>query len=248
VAHGLVEERQRDTAVSAPRLLELFAGEGGAAYGYKLAGFDVTAVDDQVRPGRAPGITWVTGDATTYPLDGFDVVTGGPPCTDHTTLANVAEAVRGGSTGTGWMLEHTLERFDAHASRTGALWVVENVEGAKADMPNPLKLCGSMFGLIDEGWLLRRHRYFSSSAFLMAPGPCRCAGKKIIGVYGDLTASDRRCAGQRATRPNGDMRASVTRARRLLEMPWATAEGLSLAIPPAYTSYIAEQLLCSLSA
>lgn len=35
-----------------PRLLDLFAGEGGAAYGYMLAGFEVTAVDDQDRPVR----------------------------------------------------------------------------------------------------------------------------------------------------------------------------------------------------
>jgi hypothetical protein len=52
--------------VNRPRLLDLFAGEGGSAYGYHLAGFDVTAVDDRDRPARAPGVTWVTADATTY--------------------------------------------------------------------------------------------------------------------------------------------------------------------------------------
>jgi DNA (cytosine-5)-methyltransferase 1 len=228
-----------------PRALVLFAGEGGEAYGYKQAGYDVTAVDDVDRPNRAPGITWHTGDATTWPLDGYDLIAGGPPCTDHSTLRTVAEVKRkgGGAAGTGWMLQHTLDRFREHSSRTGVPWVIENVEGAKADMPNPIKLCGSMFGLIDDGWLLRRHRYFASSAFLMAPGPCRCHGRKIIGVYGELSVNDRRCAGKRITRPNGDRRAGVERARRLMGMPWASAEGLTLAIPPAYTQHIGEQIL-----
>lgn len=227
------------------RALDLFAGEGGFAYGLKLAGFDVTAVDDQERPGRAPGITWVTGDATTYPLDGYDLVCGGPPCTDHTTLKNVAEVKRagGGSTDSGWMLPHTLARFRDHHARTGVPWIVENVTGAKTVIGDSLKLCGSMFGLTDGGWLLQRHRYFASNLLLMAPGPCRCRGNKIIGVYGDLTDNDRRCAGRRATRPNGDMRASVDRARRLMGMPWASPRGLSLGIPPVYATYLAEQVL-----
>jgi DNA (cytosine-5)-methyltransferase 1 len=235
--------------VNRPRLLDLFAGEGGAAYGYMQAGFDVTAVDDQDRPGRAPGITWVTGDATTYPLAGFDVVTGSPPCTDHSTLRTVAEVKRKGGRGAGteWMLAHTLRRFREHAAATGALWVVENVEGAKATIGDSLKLCGSMFGLTDEHWLLRRHRYFASNAFLMAPGPCRCFGRDVMGVYGELVQKDRRCAGTRLNRPNGDIRAGVDRARRLMGMPWASATGLPLAIPPAYTEFLGEQLLAHLA-
>lgn len=231
-----------------PRALELFAGEGLFAWGLMLAGFDVDAVDDQERPGRAPGITWHTGDATTWPLDGYDLITGGPPCTDHTTLKNVAEVKRsgGGAAGTGWMLPHTLARFREHSSRTGVPWIVENVTGAKQVIGDSLKLCGSMFDLIDGGWLLRRHRYFASNLLLMAPGPCRCHGRKTIGVYGDITANDRRCDGTRATRPNGDMRAGLDRARRLMGAPWATAEGLALGIPPAYATYLAEQVLAQI--
>lgn len=223
------------------KLLDLFAGEGGAAAGYAAASFDVTAVDDTDRPGRAPGVTWVTADATTFPLDGFDVVTGSPPCTDRTTLANAARPQRGRDAGTAWMLPHTLDRFQAWAARTGGLWVVENVTGARRAMPSPMKLCGSMFGLTDEGWLLRRHRYFSSNAPLLAPGTCRCRGARVIGVYGELTPNDRRCAGKNTG--SDDMRASVERARRLMGMPWASPTGLPLAIPPAYTRFIGEQLL-----
>src|SRR3982751_2907940 len=125
-----------------PRALELFAGEGLFAWGLHLAGFDVTAVDDVERPGRAPDVTWVTADATTYPLGGFDLITGGPPCTDFTSLANVAEVKRagGGPVGTGWMLSHTLARFREHSSRTGVPWIVENVTGAKQVVGDSLKL------------------------------------------------------------------------------------------------------------
>jgi len=223
--------------------LELFGGEGGFAYGLHLAGFDVTVVDDQDRPNRAPGVRWVTGDATTYPLEGFDLITGGPPCRDHTTLRNVA-----GTVGTGWMLKHTLDRFREFSSRTGVPWIVENVSGAKGVMGDSLKLCGSMFGLIDDGWTLRRHRHFASNRLLMAPGPCRCHGRKIIGVYGDITPDDRVCSGRRATRPNGDMRAGADRARRLMGMPWASPEGLALGIPPAYAEYLGEQIMSQMAA
>lgn len=229
-----------------PRLLDLFAGEGGAAYGYALAGFDVTAVDDTERPSRAPGITWVTGDATTYPLDGFDVVTGSPPCTDHTTLRNAADPKRGDAAGTGWMLAHTIARFRA----SGLPYVVENVMGARADMPGAFKLCGSMFGLADGGWLLRRHRLFLSNLMVMAPGPDACHGKRVIGVYGDIDhLEDRATAAyaKRAATGALDMRAGRERARRLMGMPWASGMGLSLAIPPAYTRYIGEQLIAQLA-
>lgn len=230
-----------------PRLLDLFGGEGLAALGYALAGYDVVSVE--IDPERIahhvqhPHVEVVEADAMTYPLDGFDVVAASPPCTDHTTLSTVAERARGGAAGTEWMLPATIARLRAWGDATGRPWVVENVQGARGHMANPFRLCGSMFGLEDGGWLLRRHRYFESSAYLMLPGPCRCAGRRIIGVYGDLTENDRRCAGKRIDRPNGDTRAGVGRARRLMQAPWASPRGLALGIPPAYTRWIGEQLL-----
>lgn len=230
-----------------PRLLDLFGGEGLAAYGYAEVGWQVTSVENDperlasaVRDGR---IEHVLGDAMTWPLDGYDAVHASPPCTDHTTLAVVAEAARGADTDTGWMLPATIARLQAWGARTERPWVVENVQGARGYMINPFRLCGSMFDLTDGGWLLRRHRYFESNALVMMPGPCTCHGRKIIGVYGDLTANDRCCAGTRLDRPNGDTRAGVARARRLMGAPWASPRGLALGIPPAYTRWIGEQLM-----
>ncbi|MCZ7434778.1 hypothetical protein O7598_31295 [Micromonospora sp. WMMC241] len=235
-----------------PLLLDLFGGEGLAAYGYALAGFDVTSVE--INPERIanhvrhPNVTVVEGDATTFPLDGFEVVVASPPCTDHTTRATLAEHRRGASTDTGWMLPHTINRLRAWGDATGGLWVVENVEGAKTIMGSPLMLCGTMFGLTDGGWHLARHRLFESNALLMAPGPHRCRnrGVRIVGVYGDLTKNDRACGGR--NRPGGDVRAGVDRARRLMGAPWASPRGLALGIPPAYTRFIGEQILDHLGA
>jgi DNA (cytosine-5)-methyltransferase 1 len=226
-------------------MLDLFAGEGLAALGYAQAGWDVTCVEkDEDRIAnhvQHPHVRVVKGDATTYPLDGFAAVVASPPCTDHTERAALAESVRGGDTGTGWMLPHALERLRAWGEATGGLWVVENVEGAREHFRNPLQLCGTMFGLEDGGWWLQRHRWFESNALLMAPGRCRHAGKRFIGIYGDLSANDRACGGRR--RPGGDMRAGVERARRLMGAPPETSpRGLSLGLPVPYTQHIGEQL------
>lgn len=231
-----------------PLCIDLFGGEGLAAYGYALA-FDgrfriVSVENDPERIAshvQHPDIEVVMADATTYPLDGAAVVVGSPPCTDHSETARLAASVRGGEAGTGWMLPHTLARVRAWAARTGGLYVVENVEGSRKHFRDPVKLCGTMLGLVDEGWWLQRHRLFESNAGIVAPGPCRHAGKRFISVHGDLSPNDRSCGGKR--RPGGDMRAGVPRARRLMGAPWASPRGLSLGLPVAYTWDIGLQLL-----
>jgi DNA (cytosine-5)-methyltransferase 1 len=117
------------------RLLDLFGGEGLASLGYALAGFDVTAIENDperiANHARHPHVTVIEADATTYPLDGFDVIVGSPPCIDHTERAALAAHVRGRTAGTGWMLPHTLNRVRTWAQATGGTYVIENVEGAK---------------------------------------------------------------------------------------------------------------------
>lgn len=233
-----------------PQMLDLFGGEGLAALGYAEAGFAVTSVEwDPERIAahvQHPNITVVEADATTYPLDGFDLVHASPPCTDHTETAALAESIRGGDTDTGWMLPDTLARLRAWGQATGGLWIVENVEGARPCFRNPIKLCGTMFDITDGGWSLQRHRLFESNALIMAPGPCRHSGRRFIQVHGDLTPNDRSCGGKR--RPGGDMRAGVERARRLMGAPWASARGLSLGLPVDYTRFLGEQLMAQVGA
>lgn len=234
--------------MSRPRSVDLFGGEGIAAFGYWLAGWDVTCVENDPEriaafPTDVEGLRVVEGDATTYPLDGYDLATGSPPCTGHSTRAGLADRARGHEVDTAWMLPHTIARLRA----SGLPYIVENVQSAstKAHMDGALTLCGSMFGLVDGGWLLARHRLFLSNIAMMSPAPDTCHGRKVIGVYGDLTENDRACGGKR--RPGGDMRAGVDRARRLLGAPWATPRGLALGIPTAMTRYLGEQAMAHLA-
>jgi DNA (cytosine-5)-methyltransferase 1 len=210
-----------------PRLLDLFCGEGGSATGYDMAGFEVVGVDKEPQP-RYP-FEFHQGDAMTWPLAGFDVVTGSPPCNDWSPLS----AFRG-KHGTGWMLPATLERFRA----SGLPYVVENVS-AEA-LPGELSLCGSEFGLRarsrGEVWHLRRHRRFASNVFLMGAGGCTCSGLRIGGVYGHGGG----------TSAAGGFTLDLAGAREAMEMPWASRQGVSQAIPPAYTKFIGEQVMAQL--
>ena len=210
-----------------PRLLDLFCGEGGASAGYAAAGFDVTGVDITPQP-RYP-FRFVQADAMTYPLDGFDVLCGSPPCNDHSPLAALA-----GEHGTGWMLPATIERFRA----TGLPYVVENV--ATADLPGELVLCGTEFALTWRGHWLRRHRRFASNVFLMGAGGCTCGARgPVAGVYGHGGGASR---GRKGFTPGKSGRST------LLGVDWMTTKGQAQAIPPAYTEFIGRQLIDHLAA
>lgn len=206
--------------MSRPRLLDLFCGAGGAALGYHNAGFEVVGVDSKPQPYYP--FEFIQADATTFPLDGFDALHGSPPCKDWNPLVAL-----GGLHGTGWMLQHTIDRF----RESGKPWVVENVAGAR--IPGAFILCGTQFGLGAEGRVLRRHRRFWSNVFIPAPGPCRCAGKPTGGVYGTG-------GGGQMTR---GYKFPVHVGRRAMGIDWMTQDRLSQAIPPAYTEFIGEFLM-----
>jgi DNA (cytosine-5)-methyltransferase 1 len=211
--------------VSKPRLLDLFCGAGGAARGYQLAGFHVTGVDIAPQP-RYAGDEFIQADALTFPLDGFDSIHASPPCQDHTEMPNVPDH------GTGWMLAATIDRL----RRSGRPFVVENVPGAaRSTTRDWYLLCGKSFGLAP----LKRHRLFLTNFPMLVP-PCSCnhLRDRVVGIYGDLRAKDRR-----ASRTRPALRASVDTARRLLGCPWMDGKELSQAIPPAYTQFIGEQLM-----
>jgi DNA (cytosine-5)-methyltransferase 1 len=118
--------------------------------------------------------------------------------------------------------------------------VIENVAGS--DLPDAIELCGSMFGLP-----IRRHRWFSSSQFLYAAGPCRhtpeiicCVGNKVRG-YGTLRTNHLYL---KSDGTYNKRESYLTRAAGCAAMgiDWMTVAELSQAIPPAYTRWIGSQL------
>lgn len=211
-----------------PLLIDRFCGEGGAAAGYVRQGFRVWGVDDnpklKARYLASGAERFICADANTWEPD-EEPAAGhwSPPCKDHTDLAS-----QSGGDGTGWMLPASI----AAARASGRPYVVENVEGAKRHMDGAIMLCGSMFGLAVGGRLLKRHRLFLTSAAIMTP-PDQCSGSLVIGVYGTG-------GGGQMTR---GYKATTAEARQVMQMPWASRDGCSQAIPPAYTAYLGEALM-----
>jgi len=207
-----------------PRLLDLFCGAGGAAMGYHLAGFDVTGVDVVDQP-RYP-FAFVQADATTFPLDGFDVIHASPPCQDHSAMRSRT----GRDHGTGWMLAATIDRLTA----SGVPWIVENVDGADVGAYWST-VCGASLGLAAGGRVLKRHRRFASSEMLMVP-PCACHGRQVVGVYG-TGGGGPMTRGYKATRTEG---------KTAMGIDWMVWSELAQAIPPAYTELLGAQLIDAL--
>lgn len=157
-------------------------------------------------------------------LNQYQVIAASPPCYAYSTItpdrslyprliAPVREALRA------W----------------GGVYVIENVEGAAADMPGAVKLCGSSFGL-----KARRHRLFESNLPLTGP-PCDHERQGTpVGVYGGHVDPNT------YARPNGKSRgyrATTTReAREALGISWLSWSDLTDAIPPAYTEHLGSQL------
>ena len=222
-----------------PRLLDLFCGAGGAAMGYHRAGFDVVGVDIKPQP-RFP-FTFVQADALEYPFDGFDAIHASPPCQFYSIMRNLP-----------WLKDReywdsippTRERL----SEATVPWVIENVAGAPLD---GIMLCGQMFGLRQiDGTPIYRHRLFESTEFLMAPGhpkhyetvvPGPLLGSRQTRMSGIPTANQWKSSG---IDRGGAGHSGTNRAYgAAVGIDWMDRDGLSQAIPPAYTEYIGRQLI-----
>ena len=122
------------------------------------------------------------------------------------------------------LIPATRERLLA----TGKPFVIENVENVRRHLRQPIRLCGTMFGLN-----LWRHRYFEIHPFLDATlllTPCCHIGRPVL-----LSGSSHH---------NGCYRdASVAEKRQASECHWMMTRELDQAIPPVYTEWIGGQLL-----
>ncbi len=221
--------------MSKPRLLDLFCGTGGCARGYADAGFEVVGVDNVPQP-HYP-YEFICADALDVLcnralLADFDAIHASPVCKGYTRLN-----------------AHGKERHPklipavrARLQDIGKPYIIENVAGAKNELPGALWLCGTMFGLA-----VQRHRLFESNVLLLAPGACR-HGKGCISVHGHSIWDSSR---QGTTRKDGRVRpglASLETAYQAMGIDWMKRDELVQAIPPAYTRWIGGQLLAALDA
>lgn len=208
-----------------PRALDLFCKAGGVSVGLHRAGFDVVGVDIEPQP-RYP-FKFHQADALTFPLKGFDFIWASPPCQGYTAMRHAP-----GAKGDAPQLIFDVR----HRMPVGAMWAIENVEEAAWDMRDPVRLCGSMFGLGAQGCQLQRHRLIETN-FPLSPPTCSHGDRPVIGVYGGHARKRAASAGGRGTRDvwKGGHKAAASEA---MGIDWMTLGELSEAIPPAYAEHV----------
>ncbi len=189
--------------------------------GYYRAGFDVTGVDIAPQP-RYP-FAFVRGDALEYAAahgHEYDAIHASPPCQAYSKTQRIQ----------GNQHPDLIAATRGVLQATGRPYVIENVPGAP--LLNPVQLVGSMFGL-----RTMRPRLFECSfavPFRLAPPPAARHAKMgrlaREGEYVHIAGHGH--AGQ---------------WREAMGIDWMTRDGLSQAIPPAYTEYVGAHLLQALA-
>lgn len=209
-----------------PRLLDLFCGAGGASMGYHRAGFEVTGVD--IAPQKRYPFTFIQDNALEYLYKHgwkYDFIHASPPCQGYTSMNNINPGKKAAHP----MLIKPVRELLQYI---GKPYVIENVEGAKKEMVNPLRLCGTMFGL-----RVLRHRLFETKPEIyFPPHPC-CHTGKCNGFrdYGTLDKFDYITITSKRFR--------FEDGKIAMGIDWMSLDELTESIPPAYTEWIGRQLL-----
>jgi DNA (cytosine-5)-methyltransferase 1 len=207
------------------KLLDLYCKGGGAAMGYHQAGFEVVGID--IKKQKRFPFEFIQADALEVLQDlkylrQFDVITASPPCQTHSITQHLRNA-QGKTTDKIDLIPQTRAGLIA----SGKPYVIENVKGAP--LRNPVKLCGSAFGL-----KVRRERIFESNLKLVGTVCNHKAQGRPVGVYGSM----------RDNIPNGGRTAhSIEEAREAMGIDWLLWGELVEAIPPVFTKYLGEQII-----
>lgn len=234
-----------------PLLLDLYAGAGGAAWGYYLAGFAVIGVDHVPQPHypfpflRADALTALsallagkplfftyqrTGSTAPYQLKDVAAVHASCPCQFATVYRNNKAHVKQDHPN---LIPPTRELL----RKAGLPYVIENVYGARAHLEDPVMLCGTSFGIP-----VRRHRMFESNVTIL---PVPCAHERF---------TQRRYPGS-SNRPNGrtvcnvgEWRVPLKDQQEATGISWMTVNELAQAIPPCMTEHAGKALLAHIAA
>jgi len=207
-----------------PVLLDLFCGAGGAAEGYRRAGFYVIGVDHVDQP-RYRGDEFVQADVFTFlqgDLRRYAAIHASPPCQAYSPLRRLIRRT----------YPDLIAPLRRRLEEIGLPYMIENVP--QAPLKPTVWLCGTMFGL-----RVFRHRSFETTFFVPQP---------IHGPHGPLFSYDKRKP-HRATDPwqaylsvTGGT-ASLAAAKDAMGIDWMRPTELAEAIPPAYTEHIGRWLM-----
>jgi DNA (cytosine-5)-methyltransferase 1 len=208
---------QRLVRPSRPKALDLYCCAGGAAMGLHEAGYNVTGVDIEPQP-HYP-FQFLLGNALDADLTGFDFVWASPPCQNSSRMS-------GCRPGLAEQYAQLIPATRAKLKAWGGPYIIENVVGAPLE--NPVMLCGAMFGLKTY-----RHRLFESNVPLtVPPHPKHDVPTSKAGHWkpGTLISVAGNCA-------------PMSLAREAMGIDWMPRSNLVEAIPPAFSEYLARQIL-----
>ncbi len=230
------------------KVLDLCCREGGAGEGYRQAGASVVVGVDTKRIRNYPGTLFIQADVLGLGLDfirQFDLAHASPGCqfgtelnSDKSKHANLIPPIR------------------ALLQKAGVSYVLENVRAvARAGhLRNPVSLFGTMFDChmvtsTGQRFDLSRERCFETNWPLIPPWNPG-ASHPIANVFGGHLRA--RSGPYRTGGDTGRTRDFIGEdkpalARRLMGMPWATMDGMSEAVPPAFTREIGDQFLAHMA-
>lgn len=236
--------------MSAPKLLDLFCGAGGAAMGYHRAGFEVFGVDIDPQPnypfpfkqsdavgllrdlldGHIFGFKHRTewggrGFEQWFALGGFAAIHTSPPCQASSALTK--------GTNQGRDYPQLIPAVRDLLAATGRPTVIENVQGS--DLRRDITLCGEMFGL---GVI--RHRYFEvDGATVTQPPHVKHRGRVRGWRHGTYYDGP-----YLAVHGEGGGKGTVAEWQAAMGIDWTdNRKSIAEAIPPAYTEHIGRQLI-----
>lgn len=215
-----------------PRLLDLYCGAGGSAVGYHRAGFEVVGVDHLFQKNypfefhEADALEFVRAHGQE-----FDIIHASPVCKGY----SIANNIHGRD-------DHPMQIEGVRNAllTTSKPYVIENVPGAREYMYSPATICGRALGLG-----VKRHRLFESNLLLYGTICPPGHPGAWLSIFGHTVLSRGKVIGKAKGGGNRIKRKHMGLAagREAMEIPWMARDELSEAIPPAYTSFIGEQLM-----
>lgn len=191
--------------------------------GYSRAGFQMTGVDI-VRQPHYP-FDFVQEDALEYLAKHgheYDFIHASPPCQGYSKLTPMSHKANH---------PNLIAPVRKLLQETKKPYIIENVEGARKLLINPLMLCGSMFGLN-----LWRHRYFETSFPLwFAPSFCDHSNEPVL-LSGSSKRKDKN--GNIVRREN-----SAQEKRDASGCYWMTIAEMDESVPPVFAEWLGVQVI-----
>lgn len=198
--------------------------------GYARAGFDPVGIDNDPVPLRRYHfechlMDWRDG-LEKFAADA-DLIHASPPCQRYSVMTPGENRASHPD-----LISEVRTALEA----TGTPWVIENVPGAP--LRHPVRLCGCMFGLTVEfqgkTYGLKRRRIFEANWKIDQPWEPHHRDLPFLPVVHDMPRSFRDLHPGLSFMP-GDIK------REIMECGWMSDEGVTQAVPPAFTECIGKQ-------